>query len=358
VREAGFPCATCGKQTLHRQATPNHVLHFLITFFTCGLWVIPWLILSNNSSGGPWLCSICGTARLPESGPRPEPIPARPMSLGEKRFYAGTVILPLAIGAGVILWFSVAPYFDRLRHARNFAEFMRASTQGFDRAEGVLSYNRDVDLLLSPDSWASLGVVSPGTPLLIHEERNGLLLIEPLNGNMKGKRGWVSRVYVTRHPSPAPSQLSSSVAARRIIEHSDGLQKTTPPTTAPRAHSQSRQAMPSPVADELSIWLADLKSPGIDNRIAAAQHFGKSGRSASVSQVIEPLVEAMADPEWRVRFTATIALGDIGAPAARALPALQAACADDQGKKIADQACKSAERISRATGIDPAASHQ
>ena len=56
--EQGLQCATCGRQTLHRQQRPNHVLHFLIAFFTCGLWVIPWIVMSMGSE--PWLCTQCG----------------------------------------------------------------------------------------------------------------------------------------------------------------------------------------------------------------------------------------------------------------------------------------------------------
>lgn len=57
--EAGKVCATCQRQTLHRQQTPNHVLHFLIAFLTCGAWLVVWFILSAWEQ--PWLCVTCGT---------------------------------------------------------------------------------------------------------------------------------------------------------------------------------------------------------------------------------------------------------------------------------------------------------
>lgn len=60
--EAGKVCGTCGRQTLHRQQTPNHVLHFLIAFFTCGFWLIVWLMLSMGKS--PWTCTVCGTKSM------------------------------------------------------------------------------------------------------------------------------------------------------------------------------------------------------------------------------------------------------------------------------------------------------
>lgn len=38
-------------QTKINNTKTNHILHFLITFFTAGVWIIPWvLIASQNSS--------------------------------------------------------------------------------------------------------------------------------------------------------------------------------------------------------------------------------------------------------------------------------------------------------------------
>jgi len=54
-------CPQCQCVRLGRREMPNHILHFLITFLTCGLWVIPWIIMSVTASHQPYLCSVCGT---------------------------------------------------------------------------------------------------------------------------------------------------------------------------------------------------------------------------------------------------------------------------------------------------------
>ena len=80
MNERGLVCAHCGKQTLHKQETPNQVFHLLIVLFSCGLWLIPWLIANSNSASNPWRCSICGTERK-----APGPAPAKPASAQERR---------------------------------------------------------------------------------------------------------------------------------------------------------------------------------------------------------------------------------------------------------------------------------
>lgn len=55
-------CHTCQRPTLHtaRLETPNHVLHLLISVFTCGLWLPVWLVLIVATKSAPWRCSQCG----------------------------------------------------------------------------------------------------------------------------------------------------------------------------------------------------------------------------------------------------------------------------------------------------------
>ncbi len=45
----------------HNQDTPNHALHAVLTFFTGGLWAIPWIALSVQDK--PAICARCGTHR-------------------------------------------------------------------------------------------------------------------------------------------------------------------------------------------------------------------------------------------------------------------------------------------------------
>ena len=53
----GF-CTNCNKYVLVRGATPNHILHLLLTLVTCGLWLIVWVLLSIAPVV--WRCSQCG----------------------------------------------------------------------------------------------------------------------------------------------------------------------------------------------------------------------------------------------------------------------------------------------------------
>lgn len=58
-------CQRCKKPTLH-ETDPrpvNHVLHFLLTFFFCGLWLPIWLLAAFTQSmpGGKIRCTQCGS---------------------------------------------------------------------------------------------------------------------------------------------------------------------------------------------------------------------------------------------------------------------------------------------------------
>ena len=57
----GF-CNVCKRQVLARAKKPNHILHFLINIFTCGLWVIPWILFSLTSHN--YRCTNCGSNKL------------------------------------------------------------------------------------------------------------------------------------------------------------------------------------------------------------------------------------------------------------------------------------------------------
>lgn len=60
--QTGKDCVTCQRQTFHKkQHAVNHILHFLITIFTCGLWVVPWVIMSLGNNFDPWICTVCGS---------------------------------------------------------------------------------------------------------------------------------------------------------------------------------------------------------------------------------------------------------------------------------------------------------
>ena len=66
-------CNRCQRNTGHVQEGVSHVLHFLITIFTCGLWAFAWFGITlmayyfNDAH-----CTICGKAY---SDPRPKGSP-------------------------------------------------------------------------------------------------------------------------------------------------------------------------------------------------------------------------------------------------------------------------------------------
>jgi hypothetical protein len=66
-KEKSAFCSACNRQVLVRKQTPNHVLHFLIALFTCGLWLIVWLLIGAKKSGDSWLCTSCGRPAINQS---------------------------------------------------------------------------------------------------------------------------------------------------------------------------------------------------------------------------------------------------------------------------------------------------
>lgn len=54
-------CPNCQKLVLGQQQNPDHMMHFLFTIVTVGLWLIIWFACCLDTSSA-FLCSICGTA--------------------------------------------------------------------------------------------------------------------------------------------------------------------------------------------------------------------------------------------------------------------------------------------------------
>ena len=61
-------CPTCKQNVLGRRETPNHILHFLISFFTCGFWLFVWALLAASAGREPYRCTRCGTFGLNSTG--------------------------------------------------------------------------------------------------------------------------------------------------------------------------------------------------------------------------------------------------------------------------------------------------
>lgn len=58
--EASCYCGFCQRPVLGRRDKPAHLIHFIITFFSCGLWGIIWLIAWLSSKGNDFACPTCG----------------------------------------------------------------------------------------------------------------------------------------------------------------------------------------------------------------------------------------------------------------------------------------------------------
>lgn len=64
LQQLQLQCKKCDEITPHTRKTPNHVLHALLTLFTVGIWVIPWILLAATSSfAGEAKCGKCGAMR-------------------------------------------------------------------------------------------------------------------------------------------------------------------------------------------------------------------------------------------------------------------------------------------------------
>jgi len=86
-------CKQCKARTLHVQPSTSHVLHFLLSLITFGLWLIVWMIvIVNNRNQGQ--CTACGRSQgilgTGSPGNRPaaaaqRPTESRPAEIREER---------------------------------------------------------------------------------------------------------------------------------------------------------------------------------------------------------------------------------------------------------------------------------
>lgn len=59
-QKSGY-CPHCDRRMLAIGNKPNHLLHFFLTLFTLGLWLLVWLLVTIGSVGG-YRCTHCGTS--------------------------------------------------------------------------------------------------------------------------------------------------------------------------------------------------------------------------------------------------------------------------------------------------------
>ena len=63
TREATAACPRCHRQVLARRQAPSHLVHFILTVLTLGLWGIIWLLAAIFAE--PWRCAYCGAKVSP-----------------------------------------------------------------------------------------------------------------------------------------------------------------------------------------------------------------------------------------------------------------------------------------------------
>lgn len=58
-----LPCVHCRTPTLHERdpSSVNHILHFLISVLTIGVWVVVWASLASHAPKRLMRCTACGT---------------------------------------------------------------------------------------------------------------------------------------------------------------------------------------------------------------------------------------------------------------------------------------------------------
>ena len=59
-KQAGRYCAHCQKNVMATGTTTNHLLHFILSLFTFGFWILVWILVSVGKIGG-YRCTQCGS---------------------------------------------------------------------------------------------------------------------------------------------------------------------------------------------------------------------------------------------------------------------------------------------------------
>jgi len=60
VEERSGLCGYCQRPVLGRREGVNHVLHAIISIFSCGLWLLVWAIIAVTSGSAEYACPTCG----------------------------------------------------------------------------------------------------------------------------------------------------------------------------------------------------------------------------------------------------------------------------------------------------------
>lgn len=58
TRQVLLECKDCGRETVHRDRTPDTTLHLVLSIATFGVWLLVWLMLYVFRSRP--VCKVCG----------------------------------------------------------------------------------------------------------------------------------------------------------------------------------------------------------------------------------------------------------------------------------------------------------
>ncbi|MGL6096309.1 MAG: LITAF-like zinc ribbon domain-containing protein, partial [Fimbriiglobus sp.] len=113
--EAQADCPHCNRLVLARSEGQNHLLHLLAFIFLCGVWSLPWAIMTALSRPK-WLCPRCGTWCT--DGPR---------TTWDRTLAIWWLVANAAILGGVLVFFGVSVLSLRIELYR--AEARRAEAE-------------------------------------------------------------------------------------------------------------------------------------------------------------------------------------------------------------------------------------
>jgi hypothetical protein len=119
---------------------------------------------------------------------------------------------------------------------------------------------------------------------------------------------------------------------------------TTASALAQSATAKPKANAADPIIQDvpLSTWITDLGAPAPYTRVAAAYAVGYGG--AIAKPAVPALIANLSNENSAVRYSSTLALGEIGPGAAAAVPDLQKLL-DDRNEDVAHMAKKSLKLI-------------
>ena len=80
-----LPCHTCGRETSHTKPTTSHVLHFFVSLFTAGIWIIVWILAAFSNSSQKGQCMICKSHYSPNKVAKRAQISADLVALNQQK---------------------------------------------------------------------------------------------------------------------------------------------------------------------------------------------------------------------------------------------------------------------------------